>query len=175
MKPCVFFDRDGIVNTTPPPEMYYVLRPEDFHVEPGFLEALRVVNERGYASVVVTNQKCVARGLITMEGLNVIHDVLRSAVADVGLLLTDILVCPHGDDMCDCRKPKPGMLLEAAERHQLDLAASWMVGDSERDITAGRAAGCRTVRVSPEAQGTAADFALPAMDDLPAFLQENLA
>ena len=121
-----FHSTDGIVNKAPPPEMYYVTRVEDFHVQPGFLQALRVVDAKGYAAVVVTNQKCVARGLITLEGLEAIHDVLRRAVDAADLALTDILVCPHGDDECACRKPRPGMLLEAASRHGLDLAASWI-------------------------------------------------
>jgi D-glycero-D-manno-heptose 1,7-bisphosphate phosphatase len=175
MTPCVFFDRDGVINTAPPPEMYYVLRVEDFHIQDGFIEALRLVRARGYEAVVVTNQKCVARGLITLEALRLIHDHLRTVLAEEGLSLTDIMVCPHGDDVCSCRKPKPGMLLEAAERHQLDLGRSWMIGDSPRDMEAGRAAGCRTVFVGRPGPGVGPDHVLPSMREAPAFLAEHLS
>ena len=174
MKPCVFFDRDGVVNTAPPPEMYYVTRVDDFHLEPGFVEALRVVRARGYEAVIVTNQKCVARGLLTPEGLEHIHAHLRELLAAQGLCLTDIVTCPHGDDECDCRKPKPGMLLAAAQRHALDLSRSWMVGDSERDIEAGRAAGCRTVLIAPPDRRTTADHQVTSVDELSSFLDSHL-
>lgn len=175
MRKCVFFDRDGVVNVAPPPEEYYVLSLDRFFILPEFLRALRVVNRKGYAAAIVTNQRCIERGLITWNELNRIHDHLRLAVKEAGLELLDILVCPHGgNDNCECRKPKPGLFLEAARRHQLDLPASWMVGDSESDVEAGRAAGCRTVRIASPDIPSKADFRIGSMDLLPDFLSRHL-
>lgn len=173
-KHCIFFDRDGIANVAPPPEEYYVLSPERLFVEPAFLDALQVAERRGYVSIIVTNQKCVHRGLITLEGIEAIHGKLRQAVADAGTQLLDIYVCPHDDGHPD-RKPNPGMLLRAATDHDLDLARSWMIGDSERDVQAGRAAGCLSnVLVRQGDKATQADYRLQAMDALPGFLEKNL-
>jgi D-glycero-D-manno-heptose 1,7-bisphosphate phosphatase len=157
MRRAVFLDRDGVVNVSPGPG--YVTRWEDFRLEPGIVGVLRVIRARGYESVVVTNQRGVALGLVQTQELDRIHRELRSRLLnDYGLSLLDVLHCPHDDtDACACRKPKPGMLLEAARRHRLDLATSWMVGDGERDVAAGRAAGCRTIRVCPPGTATAAD------------------
>ena len=171
---CVFFDRDGVVNRAPSPEEYYVLSLERFFILPAFMESLRIVNKKGYAAVIVTNQRCIERGLITWDELNRIHDYLRLSVKEAGLELLDILVCPHGADQCECRKPKPGLFLEASRRYQLDLAASWMVGDSETDVEAGRAAGCRTVRIAHPCAITSADFHLEDMSRLPDFLSSHL-
>ena len=165
MKPCVFFDRDGVVNESPGPG--YVARWEDFHLLPGFVEALRVALGAGYEAAVVTNQRAVALGLASREAVEDIHARLRRRLAAQGLPLLDVLYCPHQDsDGCECRKPKPGMLLDAARRHGIDLARSWMVGDGERDIEAGRAAGCRTVRVCAPEAATAADARVDSMDGL---------
>ncbi|MBU0677485.1 MAG: HAD family hydrolase [Verrucomicrobia bacterium] len=173
-QPCIFFDRDGIVNVAPPTEEYYVLSADRFFIEPAFLESLQVVNERGYKAVIVTNQKSVHKGLITLAQIDGIHDRLQEAVADAGLNLDAIYVCPHDDGHPD-RKPNPGMLLRAAEDHDIDLSASWMIGDSERDVQAGKAAGCKaTVLVKENAGGTDADHVLNSMDELPKFLAGHL-
>jgi histidinol-phosphate phosphatase family protein len=174
-KPCVFFDRDGIVNVAPPPEEYYVLSLDRFFLVPEFLDALKVVRDKGYAAVIVTNQRAVDRGLITLEGLEEIHDHLRRTLSDANCELLDIYFSPHGDDAHPDRKPNPGMLLRAAEDHRLDLARSWMIGDSERDITAGRDAGCSTtVLVKEDHHDTEADYRLMNMGELPGFLEEHL-
>lgn len=172
-RPAVFFDRDGIVNESPGPG--YVERWEDFHLLPAFVEALRVVVERGYEPVVVTNQRGVGRGIVTQEALDRIHHGLVAALASHGLRLRDILVCTAVDNADPRRKPNPGMLVEAAAKHGLDLARSWMIGDSEKDIEAGRRAGCAvTVRVHPSPGDMAASARLPAMSDLPAYLRARL-
>ncbi|MFC1453055.1 D-glycero-alpha-D-manno-heptose-1,7-bisphosphate 7-phosphatase [Verrucomicrobiota bacterium] len=170
---CVFFDRDGVVNVSPGPG--YVERWEDFHLLPGFVDVLRDVLGRGYVSVVVTNQRGVSLGLMSAGTVEDIHRGLRSLLSSThGLELLDILYCPHGKGECECRKPKPGMLLEAAARHGIDLAASWLVGDHERDVEAGLAAGCRTVLVSPEPAGTRADFGVRDMAELRVLLGREL-
>lgn len=172
-RPAVFFDRDGIVNVSPGPG--YVERPEDFHVIPEFLEALRLVRERGYAAVIVTNQRGVGLGRFTRETLDKIHEVLRDRVQAAGLDLTDILVCTAVTDDDPRRKPNPGMLLEAAARHGLDLSRSWMIGDSAKDIEAGRRAGCAvTVKVGGEPDTAGADRRVPDMGALVELLRREL-
>jgi D-glycero-D-manno-heptose 1,7-bisphosphate phosphatase len=141
----VFLDRDGVLNAAvvrdgaphPPADA------EEVEVLPGVDEACRCLRAAGFELVVVTNQPDVARGTQTLEAVERINDVLRAA-----LPLDEIVVCPHDDsDACDCRKPRPGMLVAAAGRRGIDLAASFMVGDRWRDVEAGRRAGCRTVFV----------------------------
>jgi D-glycero-D-manno-heptose 1,7-bisphosphate phosphatase len=171
---CVFFDRDGVVNESP--GAGYVQRPEDLRVEPGFVRALAAARVRGYEAVVVTNQSCVARGIVPEATVQRIHDVLRRELRERhGLGLLDIIYCPHDEGQCDCRKPRPGMLLAAARRHGLDLARSWMVGDQPRDIEAGRRAGCRTIFVGGGGGGEAdADHVVGSVNDLEALFEHVL-
>jgi D-glycero-D-manno-heptose 1,7-bisphosphate phosphatase len=171
---CVFFDRDGIVNASPGAGRY-VTRWEDFHLLPEFVEALRVARARGYHAVIVTNQRGVARGDVSAEIVESIHGKLRDLLwKSYHLELLDVVYCPHDIGQCDCRKPAPGMLLAMAARHNLDLAASWMVGDSETDIEAGRRAGCRTIRVNGADAVSKADWRVAAMKDLPGLLERVL-
>ena len=101
--------------------------------------------------VVVSNQRCVAKGLITTDELDSLHSRMRSEFEAAGARLDAIYYCPHEyEPPCACRKPQPGMLLEAAREHEIDLTRSWMIGDSEHDVEAGRAAGCRTIRLTED-------------------------
>lgn len=164
MKSCVFFDRDGIVNRHPGPG--YVERWEDFHLLPEFVEILRTVRQTGFAAVVVSNQRGVALGRMTAATVEGMHRRLQEALRTEGLALDDVLYCPHDRGACDCRKPQPGMLKEAARRHGLDLARSWMIGDSPTDIQAGQAAGCRTILVGPADPAVAPDHRFDSLADL---------
>ncbi|MBI1316944.1 HAD-IIIA family hydrolase [bacterium] len=151
----VFLDRDGVLNY----DTELIHRPQDLEVYPFAPAALQRINRSDYLSVGVTNQSVVARGLTDLPGLRAIHNRLETALGEGGAFLDDLYFCPHHPDGgfpgerpefkidCDCRKPKPGMSLKAAERYHIDLKQSWMVGDSERDVLAGRAAGCRTIGV----------------------------
>ena len=141
----VFLDRDGVINRTfvrggkpfPPSTL------QELEVLPGVPEALRELKQHGYKLLVITNQPDVARGKQSQQTIDAMHQVLSSR-----LPLDDIFVCYHTDqDKCNCRKPMPGMLLEAAKKHNIDLAASFMVGDRWRDIEAGYNAGCRTILI----------------------------
>jgi len=171
--PCLFFDRDGIVNHPPPPGDY-VRRPEDFRIQSAFIEALQVAARKGWPAIIVTNQQGIAKGLYTEADLQAMHTLLREELRLQGLRLLDILHCPHGrDEGCRCRKPQPGMLLEAAARHRLDLKNSWLVGDNETDVQAAHAAGCRAIRVHLDCT-TAAEHHLRTMDELPALLDNLL-
>ena len=139
-----FLDRDGVLNE----DRGYISRLDDFVMLPGAAEAVAELNRDGWRVVVFTNQSGVARGMLTAERLEEIHAKLRAEIEKAGGELTAIYACPHGPDSdCKCRKPKDGMLRRAAAEHDLDLAASVVIGDSPRDIAAGHRAGCRTVLV----------------------------
>ena len=173
---CVFFDRDGIANESP--GAGYVLRPADFKIIPEFIKALAVVAARGYQAAIVTNQSAVAKGMLSRETLDTMHAALAVEIQRQGVPpLLDVIYCPHNPGECDCRKPQDGMLLTLAMRHNINLKASWMVGDNETDVTAGSRAGCRTVRVHPDAliaDGTTANFAVATMAELPNLLRKIL-
>jgi histidinol-phosphate phosphatase family protein len=173
--PCVFFDRDGIVNQPPNEERRYILHEDEFQLLPEFVESLRVVLARGYKAVIVTNQSGVGKGRMTQADLDRIHAKMHALLEEHGLALHDVIECTSSDDAHPNRKPNPGMLLEAAKKHDLDLARSWMIGDQEKDVIAGRRAGvARTVKVKPLPNLSEADYQVPSMRDLPAFLQAHL-
>jgi D-glycero-D-manno-heptose 1,7-bisphosphate phosphatase len=120
----------------------------DFHPLPGAFEAVARLNRAGWPVSIVTNQSCVGRGLATAEQIAAVHDACRRTARDKGAVLDGIHVCPHApDDHCTCRKPLPGLLLEAADAHGYDLFRSYFVGDSLRDLLAGRAAGATPLLV----------------------------
>jgi D,D-heptose 1,7-bisphosphate phosphatase len=161
---CIFFDRDGIVNVSPGPG--YVERVDDFHIIPEFIDCAQIARSMGFIIAIITNQRGVARGIMTLEALDEIHATLKDALEKKSIELAGIYSCTHERNSCNCRKPKPGMLLQAAEEHKIDLAKSWMIGDSESDIEAGQRAGCRTIRVCPAEMQTTADFRVENMREL---------
>ena len=145
MNRAVFLDRDGVINQAvirdgrpyPPPSL------EAMTLLPGVGEATQALHQAGFRLIVVTNQPDVATGIQTQAVVEAMHDRLRQT-----LPIDDIRVCYHTDkDNCSCRKPKPGMLLQAATEWLIDLGQSFMVGDRWRDIEAGRAAGCKTILI----------------------------
>lgn len=145
MQKAIFIDRDGVINKKMP-DGDYVKSWEEFEFIPGTIEALRRLAEAGYALFVVTNQRGIARGLMTHAHLERIHANMRTELARHGVYLAGIYYCPHDyDDNCDCRKPKPGLLLRAAKENNLNLSDAILIGDSEKDIQAGSAAGCKTI------------------------------
>ncbi len=142
----VFLDRDGVVNVYR--RGRYVSNPEDLEYPPGGLEAIRRLNENGFEVIVVSNQAGVGKGLMPAENLERITRKLLDDVATAGGRLLDVLYCVHApSDDCDCRKPKPGLLLEAARRHGVDLPRTFFVGDNRSDVEAAAAAGCRSIFV----------------------------
>ena len=152
----IFLDRDGTINKY----VGFLRNIDDFELIDGVAEAIRKINESGYLAVVVTNQPVVARGEVSFEELEEIHSKMETLLGKEGAYLDAIYYCPHHPHKgyegerpelkidCDCRKPKPGMLLKAAEDFNIDLSKSWMVGDGENDIQAGINAGCKTVLLS---------------------------
>jgi len=154
MKRAAFLDRDGVINRKAS-EGQYVTRWEDMEFLPGAREAIRLLNDAGFLVVVVSNQRCVAKGLITAAELESLHARMLQEFSAAGARIDAVYYCPHENQPpCSCRKPKPGMILDAARAHDIDLATSWMIGDSKHDIEAGRSAGCRTAWVT-EQEGSA--------------------
>ena len=144
-KRAVFLDRDGTIAR----DVHYCRRVEDFEILPTVPRAVRLLNEYGFEVVVITNQSGVARGYFTEETLLRIHQHMRQGLAEYGARVDAVYYCPHHpDDGCDCGKPRPGLLRRAAEELEIDLSRSFMVGDGERDIKAGKAAGCRTALIA---------------------------
>ena len=169
----VFLDRDGVINR-PPPEGSWVFRWEDFEFADGVLAALRRLHEHGFTAVVVTNQSCVGRGLMALADVDAIHARMAASVAAAGGELAGIYRCPHTDaDACSCRKPKPGMLEQAARELGLRPERAFLVGDSERDIQAGRAVGCATILVGEPAAATEADHVASDLADAVAWILER--
>jgi len=147
MSRAAFLDRDGVINRKPP-EDQYVTRWEEMHLFPDVAEAIALLNRAGFRVIVVSNQRCIAKELLPAAALEAMHQRMCEELAARGARIDEIYYCPHEHDPpCSCRKPAPGMLLAAARANDIDLTASWMIGDSEIDVDAGRNAGCRTARV----------------------------
>lgn len=157
----IFLDRDGTINKY----VGYLRTPEQFELLEGAGEAIRKINLSGYLAIVVTNQPVIARGEVTVGGLQIIHNKMETLLGKCGAYLDGIYYCPHHPDKgfegevkelkidCECRKPKAGLLLQAAKDFNIDLSQSWMIGDSENDVLAGRNAGCKTALIGESDYG----------------------
>jgi D-glycero-D-manno-heptose 1,7-bisphosphate phosphatase len=145
----VFLDRDGVVNQKAP-DGEYIRTWREIRFLPGAAKAVVSLNHAGYKVIVVTNQRGIATQKIRTRDLLEIHEHILREFAEHGAVISQIYYCPHDlAEKCFCRKPKPGMLQRAAHEHNLDLTASWMVGDSITDVKAGENAGCRTILLAP--------------------------
>ena len=154
----VFLDRDGTINVL----NGFIGKPDDFILIDGVAESIKTINMLGYLAIVVTNQPVIARGETDLETLNLIHMKMETDLGKCGAFIDGLFYCPHHPDKgfkneipeykieCECRKPKPGMILKAAEMFNIDLGQSYMVGDHIRDVQAGINAGCKTVFLSSE-------------------------
>ncbi len=148
----VFLDRDGVINRKAP-KGDYVKRWEEFEFLPGAREALALLTLRGFRTIVVTNQRGIARGLMTEGDLTEIHRRMARELAAVGARLDAIYYCPHEHGTCACRKPAIGLFERARDAFpDIDFSSAYMIGDSSDDMEAGRRAGCRTILVSPRAR-----------------------
>jgi D-glycero-D-manno-heptose 1,7-bisphosphate phosphatase len=147
MKRAAFLDRDGVINRKAP-EGQYVTRWEEMQFLPGVDSAIASLKRAGFRVIVVSNQRCVAKGLLSLRDLGLLHQRMLAELAAADAVIDEVYCCPHEKyPPCGCRKPEPGMLLSAARSHEIDLAASWMIGDSESDVEAGKNAGCKTARI----------------------------
>ena len=168
----VFLDRDGVINKY----VGFLRNIDDFELLDGVSKAIRKINESGYLAIVVTNQPVIARGEVSFAELTEIHNKMETLLGEDGAYLDAIYFCPHHPDKgfdgeipelkfdCDCRKPKPGMLIKAAKEFNIDLTKSWMVGDSDSDIMAGKNAGCSTVLIGESDENMCASNLLEAVD-----------
>lgn len=163
MPRAVFLDRDGVINAATynpvedKPDSPYSL--EEFRMLPGVARAIRMINDLGFLAIVASNQPGVAKGKCSAEFLEELSGRLAASLAEEGARLDGIYYCLHHPESivpdlrgaCGCRKPKPGLLLDAAEERSIDLSSSFMIGDQPTDIEAGAAAGCRTVLLNGHA------------------------
>jgi histidinol-phosphate phosphatase family protein len=157
----VFLDRDG----TMAPDVHYCSRPEDFELFPNTAKAVRLLNEHGFKVIVITNQSGIARGYFTEKTLAEIHEKMKRELAKEGARVDAIYYCPHHpDDNCDCRKPKPKLILQAAKDFDIDLERSFVMGDLQMDIDLGKAACCPAIliRDGAVADSTSAEAGLIA-------------
>lgn len=149
----IFLDRDGTINRY----VGFLRNMEEMQLIDGVSEAVRKINNSGFLAIVITNQPVIARGEVSFEELNEIHNKLETLLGNDGAYIDDIFYCPHHPDKgfegerpelkfeCECRKPKAGLFLQAAEKYNIDLTNSWMIGDTLTDMEAGKNAGCNTI------------------------------
>jgi len=168
MRKAAFLDRDGVINRKAA-EGAYITRWEQMQFLPGVQEAIIRLNREGLLVIVITNQRCVAKGLITADALQALHERMCSDLARAGATIDAVHCCPHDvQPPCGCRKPAPGLLLRAAQEHGIALHESWMIGDSVSDSEAGRRAGCKTARIASDdlATGISADLVASSLLDV---------
>ena len=173
----VFLDRDGTINKY----VGFLRNIDEFELIDGVADAIKKINVFGYLAIVITNQPVIARGEVSFEELEVVHNKMETLLGKEGAYLDAIYYCPHHPHKgyegerpelkfdCDCRKPKPGMLLKAANDFNIDLSRSWMIGDGEIDIKAGINAGCQTALISEGSYGQTA-----TVQSLKAFVEQYI-
>lgn len=149
----VFLDRDGVINYSALPHQY-IISWEEFRVFPWVSEAIQQCNKAGYYVVVISNQRGIARGLCTREQIDVLHQQMIEMFRQQGANIDKVYICPHENEECDCRKPKPGLFYIAEaqlwkeKKQRVDKESSWMIGDSKSDIDAGKQYGVKTVWIN---------------------------
>ena len=149
MKKAIFLDRDGTINNNC--DHYYIWKKEELLLNPGVCEALATLQKRGYMLIVISNQGGISKGEFGMAEVEALHEHLRSLLEAEGVHLDEIYYCPHHHmvENCLCRKPQPLMIQKAMARFGIDPESSWMIGDAERDMEAGAAAGLKTILIEP--------------------------
>ena len=162
----IFLDRDGVINK----HIGFLRKSEEFELIPGVIEGIKAINKSGYLAIVVTNQPVIARGECTFDELQKIHDKMETELGKEGAFVDAIYICPHHKDKgfvgerpdykfdCDCRKPKPGLLIQAAKDFNIDLSQSYMIGDNVTDVESGKNAGCKeSIMVETNKKGVLLD------------------
>lgn len=165
-KKAIFLDRDGVINQVLTDRVRFVNKPEDIYLLPGAADAIAIFNRKGYMVLVTTNQAGVELGYMTQEELLEIHEHMQEKLINenADAHIHEFIACIHRPkDGCSCRKPEAGMLLQLAQRHDIDLASSYMIGDQETDICAGKKAGTRTIRIADSLEETQANFKFPSL------------
>jgi histidinol-phosphate phosphatase family protein len=131
-RPCLFLDRDGVINVKPP-NGGYVRRWDEFELIPAAVDWILLFNALDFLAIVVTNQRGVARGLVRPDDLADIHARMTTELARRGARIDDVFVCPHEEGTCECRKPRPGLIEQARQLWDIDMSRSLLIGDSESD------------------------------------------
>lgn len=166
MPKALFLDRDGVVNV----EKNYLYKIEDFELMDGILDVCRYYEAKGYLIIIVTNQSGISRGYYTQEDFNRLSQWMIEHFKSLGVTITHIYHCPHHESIdgnCDCRKPEPGMFLEAQRDFDLDMESSVMIGDNERDIQAAIRAGVATnILLSTQARESDANQIVQSLKEL---------
>ena len=162
----IFLDRDGTINEY----VGFLTNIDDFKLIDKVAQAINIINRSNYLSIIVTNQPVIARGEVSFEELEQIHNKMETLLGNEGAYIDDIFYCPHHPDKgfagersefkieCDCRKPKPGMLIKASQKYNIDLSQSWMIGDNEIDILTGKNAGCKTIYIGKKDKNIISDY-----------------
>lgn len=169
----IFLDRDGTINKY----VGFLRNIDEFELLPEVSDAIKKINASGYLAIVITNQPVIARGEVTFEELREIHNKMETLLGEQGAYLDGIYFCPHHPDKgfegeipelkfdCQCRKPKPGLILKAAEEFNIDLLQSWFVGDGENDVKAGKNAGCKTALIVEEIKNFGQDITVRSLKE----------
>lgn len=158
MKKAIFLDRDGVINE----QIDNIINPDQFKMIIGVPETIKKINGSEYLAIIATNQPIIAKGFCTFDDIGKIHEKMNGLLARNGARIDAIYICPHHPERgfkgeiselkieCNCRKPKPGLLLKAIKDHNINAKDSWMIGDKESDIIAGKNAGCKTILLTKE-------------------------
>lgn len=168
----VFVDRDGVINKDSP---LYIKSWSEFDFLPGSLDAIRLLSVNGFHVIIITNQSVINRGTVSLSGLADIHARMREAVKAHGGDINDIFFCPHlPQDQCDCRKPQPGLILQARGKYGMDLEKTFMIGDSAKDIECALNAGCGGNILVRTGNGKNAEKILAEKGIAPTYIVEDL-
>ena len=146
-RPCAFLDRDGVINRKPP-QGEYIRAWKDFEIIPPIVDWIRLFNTMGHLVVVVTNQRGIARGLMQQPEIDELHERMLQELSRLGARVDDVFCCPHEYNTCDCRKPKPGLVLQASRKWNIDMARSILIGDSGIDAELAQACNLPFIRVN---------------------------
>ena len=172
MSGTIFLDRDGVINVDSPD---YIKNPSEFHFIPGSKKAIALLTAYHFDIILITNQSVINRKMVTPEGLKAIFDKLNSGVKALGGEIKDIFFCPHTPrEKCSCRKPLPGLILQARKKYHINLETSCMVGDSAKDILCARNAGCGTAVLVKTGNGEKALKTLQDMGESPDYVVPDL-
>jgi D-glycero-D-manno-heptose 1,7-bisphosphate phosphatase len=168
----VFLDRDGVINRDSPD---YIKSWSEFEFLPGSLEAIKLLTLNGFATIVITNQSVINRKMVSGKKLEYIHAMMKKVVTSNGGQITDIFYCPHvPEERCNCRKPKPGLILRAKQKYGIHISTSVMVGDSAKDIECARNAGCGHAVLVKTGNGSEAEKILKKKEITPDFIARDL-
>ena len=168
----VFLDRDGVINRDSP---NYIKSWAEFEFIPGSLEAVKQLTQNGFATIIITNQSVINRKMVSREGLDYIHTMMKTDIESKGGAIKDIFFCPHiPEDGCNCRKPNPGLIYKAQQKYRIDLATAVMVGDSAKDIECARNAGCGHAVLVKTGNGVKAEKILKEKAIYPDYVARDL-